>query len=328
MSGADVVRAGRDRDLRRLRAGLAGAGARYATLVGFVAMVAIFSAQFPDTFGTWDNLKATLQLAAPLLVLAVGLTVVLIVGEFDLSFPGVITIAALGAVKVMADGGASATVGVIVGLTIGLGAGLVAGLLVVTERASSFIITLALNTVWAGVAIGVSDGKFISEVTEGYRSISLGGALVPTPVWIALGVTLLAFGLVRWTVFGRQAQAVGSNASAARLSGVRVKATRVGAFAFLGVCAGLAAVMLSASSGFTPDLGTNLFIPPFVAAFFGISVLAVGRFNVFGTVVGALFIQTLQTGLTFHGVSAWVSNVVIGGTLLGILLVAGQLRRK
>jgi ribose/xylose/arabinose/galactoside ABC-type transport system permease subunit len=302
---------------------------RYATLIAFGVMVGYFSAKYPHTFPTKANLSSTLQLAAPLVVLAVGLTIVLIGGEFDLSFPSAVNLAGLAAVKIMADSGASPGVAVTVGLAVGVAAGIIAGALVVSDRASSFIVTLALNSVWAGLALGVSGGQYIPKVAAGYPDLSNASILgFPVAVWIALVAVIVAYALMRWTVFGRQVHAVGSSRSAARVSGVRVNWIRLGCFACMGLCAGVAAVLLTASSSaYTPDLGTNLFIPPFVAAFFGISVLAVGRFNIVGTVVGALFIQTLQTGLTFGGVSAWVTGVVTGAVLLTIVMIAGQLRR-
>lgn len=301
---------------------------RYATLVAFALMIAIFWALEPDTFGTWENFRSILEQAAPMMILAMGLTVVLAGGEFDLSFPGIIGLASVVAIKVMADDVAGTFVAVLAGLGVGLGAGIVAGLLVATERASSFVITLALGTVWSGLAIGISNGKTITEVTVGYTNISLNEFLgIPNPVYIALGVAIVAFLILRITVFGRQVRAIGSNPGAARIAGLRISMTRVGTYAVLGLCAGLTAVLLSSSAGqFSPDIGSGLFIPPYVAAFFGLSVLAAGRFNVFGTLVGGLFIATLQTGLIIVGAESWVSSVVVGLALIAILVVAARVR--
>jgi ribose/xylose/arabinose/galactoside ABC-type transport system permease subunit len=150
---------------------------------------------------------------------------------------------------------------------------------------------------------------------------------VPNSVIVALGVSLVIWALLRWTVFGRQAHAVGSNAGAARLAGIRLALVRVTAFGVLGLCTAIAAVLLGSSTGgFNPSLGSGLFIPPYVAAFFGISVLGAGRFNVVGTVVGALFIGTLQTGLVIVGTAAWVGDVVVGGALVLILVLAVRRR--
>lgn len=304
---------------------------KYVTLIGFAVMFIFFSLMEPDVFPKWGNLRSILELSAPIVILAVGLTVVLVAGEFDLSFPGLVGLAAVIAVKVMADGGQPASVAVAAGLGVGLAGGLVAGILVAFQRASSFIITLALGSIWGGIALGVTGGGLtIANVTEGYTDITFRTiAEIPLAVIYALVIAVVLFAVIRWTVFGRYAQAIGSNPVAARLAGIRLSFTRIGAFAVLGVCAGVAAVILSSRSGqFSPDIASGLFIPPFVAAFFGMSVLAAGRFNVFGTVVGALFIATLETGLIVMGSQAWIADVVIGSALLIILFLAAEAREQ
>lgn len=301
---------------------------RYATLIGFVLMIAVFWLLNPDIFGTWRNARSILELAAPIVILGAGLTVVLSNGEFDLSFPGLIGLCAIAAVKLM-DSGQDAFVAVLVAIGIGLGGGIIAGILVLFQRASSFIITLALQTIWTGIALGLSGGgSTIANVTEGYISLTFNTVFgVPLPILYGAVVVVAAAILMRYTVFGRQTVAVGDNPGAARLAGIRVGWTRMWGFAVMGLCAGIAAVILSSQTAqYSPEIGTGLFIPPFVAAFFGISVLAVGKFNVLGTVVGALFVATLQTGLIISGVDNWVANIVIGTVLIAILFVASQTR--
>lgn len=304
---------------------LRGVLGRYATLIGFVAIVVFFSVAEPQ-FGTWGNFRSILDQSAALVILGVGLTVVLTVGEFDLSFPGIVALSAVVAVKLM-GAGHGATIAIAAAVSVGLGAGLVAGVVVSLQRASSFIVTLALSTVWTGIALGVSsEGRTLTTVTDGYIDLTLRDvAGLPLGIVYAFVVSVLVFAILRWSVFGRHAQAIGANAVAARLAGIRLSQTRIVSFAVLGLCSGMAAVVLSSRNGaFSSDISTGLFIPPFVAAFFGISVLAAGRFNVFGTVVGALFIGTLQTGLIFLGAQRSLSNVITGLVLVVILLMSIQ----
>jgi ribose/xylose/arabinose/galactoside ABC-type transport system permease subunit len=303
---------------------------RYATIIGFIAMFAIFWILKPHIFGTWESVKTILDQAAVVIILAVGLTVVMTTNEFDLSFPGLVGLCAVVAVKAMASGHASPALAVVLALATGLAGGLLAGALVATKRTSSFITTLALNTIWGGLALGVSGGggSTIVDIPLSYTTLTSTRLLgITLPVYYALALAIVAAVVLRATVFGRNARAIGENAEAARLSGIRLSFTRVGAFAFMGVCAGIVAVILSSKTAqYTPNIASGLFIPPFVAAFFGISVLAVGRFNVFGTVVGALFIGTLQTGLIVIGAQAWVGEMVVGAALLTILFISAQTR--
>jgi ribose transport system permease protein len=303
---------------------------RYATLVGFAAMFVVFLILKSSVFGTWENIKTILDQGADVIVLGVGLTVVMTVGEFDLSFPGVVGLAAVISVKSMASWHLDPAAAVLLGLGTGVGAGILAGTLVATKRTSSFIVTLALNTVWGGLALGISGegGSTISNVPAAYTKIASNRLLgITLPVFYALILAIVAGMLLRITVFGRNARAIGENPDAARLSGIRLGVTRVSAFAFMGLCAGIVGILLSSTTGqYTPNIASGLFIPPFVAAFFGISVLAMGRFNVFGTIIGALFIGTLETGLIVIGSQAWVGEIVIGAALLTILFISAQTR--
>jgi ribose/xylose/arabinose/galactoside ABC-type transport system permease subunit len=304
---------------------------RAFTLIGFAAMVVVFSVLKPDIFPTWVNIKSILDLSAPIVIVAIGLTAVLVVGEFDLSFSGLIGLVAVITVKAMSHSHQSTLVAVLLGLGVGLGGGIVTGLLVATQRASSFIITLALGSVWGGLALGLSGGggSTIASVTDGYIEIAQKEvAGVRLTIVYAVVVALSVAALLRYTVFGREAAAVGNNQEAARLAGIRLGVTRVAAFAVLGVCSAIAAIILSSRTGqYSPDLASGMLIPPFVAAFFGTSVLMAGRFNVFGTVVGALFIATLQTGLIVMGLLEWVSSLIVGVALILILFIAAQSRR-
>jgi ribose transport system permease protein len=302
---------------------------RYAALAGFLGVIIGFSLAKPSIFPTWTNARTILDQTAVVIILGVGLTVVITTQEFDLSVTGVITLASVLSVLAMSSWHLGTVPAVFVAIAVGGGCGFVAGALVAARRASSFITTLALGTVWTGLAVGISkDQSSITNITTGYGNLTFWRPLgIPVNVLYALGVILVCYGLLRWTVFGRNATAVGSNEIAARLSGLPLPQVRIGAFVVMGLCSGVAAVILSSrEGGYQPGVADGLLVPPFVAVFFGLSVLARGRFNVAGTVVGALFIGTLQTGLNIIGQSGWVADVVVGTTLVIILFASRSVR--
>jgi ribose transport system permease protein len=301
-------------------------GDRYAALIGFAVMIAVFWILRPHTFGTWDNATAILEQAAPTVILGVGLTLVLSTGAYDLQFTGIIAIASLGGILLMREDHVNTFVAIVVTIAIGGVGGLIGGALVAMDRASPFIVTLAMGSVWTGLSLGLSKGENITEIDPGYLNLTLKHvAGIPLSAIIALVVAIFMWALMRFTVFGRQAQTIGSNKQAARLAGIRIPMTRIGAFVVSGICAAIASVLLcSSTGGFNPSVGEGLFIPPFVAAFFGVAVLASGRFNVFGTVIGALFTGTLETGLVILGTQAWVGTVLVGVVLLLILMLASK----
>lgn len=316
---------------RGTREWLADAAERWGVLAAFVVMLIVFSLLSPDVFPTWRNAVTVFDQTSIVILLAVGLTFVLASGEFDLSFPNVFVLVSGVAVVGLTEWGASPAMAVLIGLGVGLGTGLINGIVVSTRRASSFIATLALGSVYTGLMFGIAgEAPIVEGVPQGYISIAefhigdITATMIAALVVVVLGAIALSS-----TVFGRHVQATGSNPEAAEVAGVNVTLIRIGVFVVLGVCVAIASIMQSSISGaHYPGGGAGLFLPPFVAAFIGTSVLGRGQFNIFGTVVGALFISTLQTGLLLQSIPAWVISVVQGVVLLAAVLVAAQTRRR
>lgn len=301
---------------------------RSGVLIAFVVMIAIFWVDNPSAFGTWSNAESILDEASVILILGAGLTLVLAAGEFDASFPGVILLSGVIVAKLL-NSGTSPLVASLVGIGVSVAALSLAGVLVAMQRTSSLIVTLALMTLWTGVAEGMSqNGVPIPINSSAFDGLALDKVFGLTlAVYVSLAVVVVFGVLLRFTVFGRRAEAIGTNPVAARFAGIPLTRVRIMSYALLGVCAGIASVILCYRQGqFTTDLSLGLFIPPFVAAFFGISVLAAGKFNMLGTVVGALFIGTLEEGLILVGAAAWTGDVVVGAALIIVLFTAAQKR--
>ena len=302
---------------------------RYATIVGFLGIIVGFSIARPAIFPTIANARTILDQAAPIIILAIGLTVVITTQEFDLSFPGVVLFSSVLSVQAMASWHLGTILAVLIGICVGAGCGFISGILVAARRASSFITTLAFGSILGGVALGIShDGQSINSIDNLYGNLTFWRPLgIPVTLFYAGTVVIICYGLLRWTVFGRNATAVGANEIASRLAGLPLGRVRIGVFVVMGTCSGIVSVILaSRAGGFQPGLGDGLLVPPFVAVFFGLSVLAVGRFNIFGTLAGALFIGTLETGLNMVGLSGWVAEVVVGSALIIILFAASPIR--
>jgi ribose transport system permease protein len=299
---------------------------RFGVLIAFAGMIAIFWIDNPSDFGTWTNAQAILDQTSVILILGAGLTLVLATGEFDLSFTGVILLSGVVIAKLL-NSGSSPLVASLVGILVAVAALTVAGVLVAMQRTSSLIVTLALMTLWSGVAEGMSqNGVPISINNNSFNNLALDkGFGLTLAVYVSIVVVVIFGILLRFTVFGRRAEAIGTNPIAARFAGIPLMRVRIATFSLLGVCAGISAVILTYRQGqFTTDLSLGLFIPPFVAAFFGISVLAAGKFNMLGTVVGALFIGTLEEGLVLSGAASWTGDVVVGAALIIVLFAAAR----
>jgi ribose transport system permease protein len=304
---------------------------RYAVLLTFAGIIIVFSLLEPSIFPTWQNFRTILEQTGIVMLIAVGLTIVLASGEFDLSFPAAFSLISGIIIVALSDWNLSPVLAILIGLACGVGIGIVNGSLVATRRASSFILTLAAGSVYTGLMYGIAgQAPIIQGVPASYFDISQHKVFgMSTIVLTAIIGAIVGGVILRATVFGRQVQAAGSNAEAAAIAGVRVSGVRIGAFVILGLFVAVAAVLdTSQASAFYPSAGQGLFLPPFVAAFLGTSVLARGQFNVFGTVVGALFISTLQTGLIQQNSPSWVINIVQGLVLAVAVMVAAQRNRR
>ena len=299
--------------------------AKYGVLIAFVVMIVVFSLARSGSFPTWENAKSILTAAAPMFVIAGGLTVILVMQDFDLSFGAMIGLAAGAAVALMANDGWSWPMALIAALLFGIAAGAVNGFLVSYLGGPSFIITLAMGTVLTGVEFALTDQKTIfSGVAQGYTDIGQNSFLgLNNMVWIAAVIAVILWALLDRTEVGRYMYAIGGNPEAARLAGIRTRFLRLLGFVVVGLAAAVVGVLISSQSGaYSPSPGLSFLLPAFAAAFLGSAVFRPGEFNIPGTVIGVLFLGVIQTGLTMLNLETYVINLVQGGVLISAVLLS------
>jgi ribose transport system permease protein len=299
--------------------------ARYGLLVAFAAMILAFSLAKPDSFPTGDNAKSILTAAAPALIVAAGLTVPLVMQDFDLSFGSMIGLAGGAAVVLMSEDNWAWPAAALVALGLGLAAGFANGFLVSYLGGSSFIITLAMGTVLVGLEYVFTDQETIfAGVAEGYAEIGQGEFLgLNNQIWIAAGIAIILWVLLDKSELGRYMYAIGGNPEAARLSGVRIRRIRLTGFVIVAVCAAIVGILLTAQAASSvPNTGVPYLLPAFAAVFLGSAVFRPGEFNIPGTVVGVLFLGVIQTGLTMLQLETFVINLVQGAILIIAVLVS------
>jgi ribose transport system permease protein len=316
-------------DVRPRRLSLRGVAERWSLVLAFLAAFAFFAVARPDTFLTWDNARAILDDTSVLCVLAVGVTAVLVVGEFDLSVGFVVGLAAAAGIAAMAFQGWPIWLAVTIALATGAAAGLANGIAVAFIGIPSFVATLAIGSIAAAVELAITKTSIFQGIPESYLELALTRvATIPLRAIIALAVVLVFLVILRATVFGRHAGAVGDNPAAALLAGVAVQRVRVVAFVLAGLTAGLAAVLVTSSAGsYYPNLGTGYLLPAYAAAFLGLSLGGGLRFNVLGSYLGVLLLGMVSTGLTMMNQPSWVAALVQGIVL--IAAVAGiAIRRR
>jgi ribose transport system permease protein len=314
-----------------LRRGARDLVPKWGVLATLVIAFSVFCALRPDTFATVDNVTSMLRDCAPLAIAAFGLTIVMVMNDFDLSIGGAISAGSAVAVSLMSADGVAWPLAVLIALVFAIAVGLTNGLLVAFGGASSFIITLAMGTVLQGVQYLIDDQQQIfSGVPAGFANIASGELLgLSNQTYIAAGVFVLIVLLLELSEPGRYMYAIGANREAARLSGIPVGTLRTAGFVGSAVCAVVAGLLISSqSSSHTPDIGAPLILPAFAAAFLGTAVLRPGKFNIVGTLIGVLLLQVVSTGLVLLDLSTAIISIVQGVILIVAVLITVVARRR
>jgi ribose transport system permease protein len=273
-------------------------------------------------FATLANFRNIAIQASPLIVAAVGMTYVIMTAGIDLSVGSMLFLAAAIESSRAIVGQPTAVVFAAICLT-GVLMGLVNGLAVALTPVPALIVTLATMQVFRGAG-GHITGQENIDLPARLRGIGTGSLLgVPAPVLLAAAVALAGSFVFRRTTFGRYVQAVGSNLDAAVEAGLPVRRVLVGAYALAGLLAAVASLTQTARLGTVqPSIGQGYELTVITAVVLGGTSLFGGRGSIGGTVLGALVLTTVQTGLVFSGASPYVFDIVRGSVLLAAVLAA------
>ncbi|MCY3807748.1 MAG: ABC transporter permease [bacterium] len=325
-------------DSRSSRVNLRDFLARYGLLVVFGAVVLIFKGLRPENFLTQSHVQDVLFLSSsfvPLLLLATALTFVLAMGDFDLSFGSMVGLAGATAVALMVNFEQPVWVAILAALGVGAAVGVFNGYVISYLGASSFVITLAgyiglkgIEQLWTSnrsINIPVGDQPFFVDLARNKEFWNLG-----RPVYIAFAIVAVAWIVMDRTEIGRYMYAIGGNPEAARLAGIPVARIRAQGFVIVALLASLVGLLLTAgNSGIRLNLGDAFLLDAYAAVFVGAAVFRPGQFSIPGTIVGALFLRVIETGLLLLQISnAWV-NIAKGVILVfGVLVSQTMLRRK
>lgn len=301
--------------------------ARYGVLFAIVATFAAFSLLRPDSFFTILTMKAILRDAVPLLVASLGITTVLVMKRFDLSLGGLISLCATVVVILLSSEyvGLPVFVAIVLALLLGATLGLGAGSAVAYFGLPSFILTIALNTVYTGFGLELTDSQSVfGGIPEGFVQIGSGSFLgFSNQIYVGIVAVVTMHLLLQKTEAGRFMYAIGSNPEAARLSGLPVKRLTAIGFGIVGVASAIAGILLTSQAGASnPNTGTGLLLPAYAAAFLGASMFRVGVFTALGTALGALYLQMIGTGLTLLDLSGPLVQVIQGLILVLAITIA------
>lgn len=287
-------------------------------LVAVILMCAFMAITRPF-FYTSDNILNVLTVNSPLMIVALGMTIAMIGGGFDLSVGAVVA-----ATGVVLESTVAAALPMPVCVFLALASGVVVGgaingLLVAKLDLNFFVVTLGSMTTLTGIVYVVTNGETKQFTSQFVYDLGNGTVLsLPVPVIVSAVCFVACLTFLRMTPLGRSVYAIGGSREVARLSGIRVALVIVIVYGLTGLIASVAGLvqagLLAAAS---PTVGTNLALTAGAAVLLGGTSFSGGVGGATGTVVGVLLIAVLQNGLGIYGVSSYWQNVITGVVLIG-----------
>jgi simple sugar transport system permease protein len=314
--------------------GLADAFRRHPTLWPFTAMIVLlawnifFTPNFIDfevhegrLFG---SIVSILQKGAPVMLLAIGMTLVIGLGGIDISVGSVMAMAGTVTALLIVGQGLPAPVAVLAGLGVALLAGAWNGALVTFVGLQPIIATLVLLMGGRGIAQALTGDQNVPFTSPAMEYLSTRSFLyLPIPIFIVLGVAVVVLLALHKTVLGLYIEAIGGNAKAARLAGLPVHGVRLLVYAFCGLCAGLAGVINTADiqRADVANCGLYLELDAILAVVIGGTSFAGGRPYLVGAIFGAIIMRMLTTMLLMHNVPTEKTLIVKAVVAIAVCLI-------
>jgi ribose transport system permease protein len=302
-------------------------------LVALAVLILFFSIASPSFF-TPSNGTAVLNQLSVLLVVATGLTFVILLGSLDLSIEGVMASSSLVFVLLASNDRNDSDLGIfaaLAGILTGTLFGLVNGLLHVKLKIPSFMVTLGTGAIGIGVATVLFGGRAPRLTDDGLRSLGFGtlGA-IPKAAIIALAVVVIAVLIQRYTRVGRYSYAIGGDEQVVRLSGVNIDRYKIVAFMVAGTASGIGGVLAALQLGVGDvTIGGGVLFTAITAVVLGGTALVGGVGGVGRTVIGAAIITVLASGLILTGVNPYVQVAVQGLVIvLAVAATGWSMRRR
>ena len=291
-----------------------------------LAVMVLFLCVWPatsSTVPTKTNFFNVLRQVAPNLMLACGMTMVIILGGIDLSVGSIIAMSGCFAAGAVVWAGMPEVIGLLIGVLSGLVFGLFNGFMISKTDIPPFIVTLASMNIAKGIAYVFSGGKPIRCMTDAWKFLGAGYvAGIPTPVITMFIVFIACVLFLNRTRIGRHIYAVGGNSTAAKFSGISTAKVKFTVFAISGTLAGLAGITIASRlySG-TCTSGNAAEMDAIAAVVIGGTSMSGGSGKLGGTLIGALIIGILNNGLNLMGVNSDWQYIIKGIVILGAVYV-------
>jgi len=295
--------------------------------VAFVTLLVLVGIAAPSFFST-SNLRDLALNNAPVLLVAVGMTLVILAGEIDISVGSQFAVCSVAAGWLAKEGVPMALLPLCV-VAVGAAMGAVNGLLVGRLGLPSIIVTLAMLVAWRDALRWATEGAWVQNLPDDFQWFGVSAAAAQALIVVVAVLVLLSCGwALRNLQVGRSLYAVGSDEEAARLAGIEPKRVVFGVFTATGALVGLAAVLNAVRFNAVPsNAGLGLELTAVAAVVVGGTAITGGRGTVLGTLIGVLLLGTIGTAMTYVGISPFWAKAIQGLIILAALVADAALAR-
>jgi ribose/xylose/arabinose/galactoside ABC-type transport system permease subunit len=300
-------------------------------LWGILLLIVFFSIMKPTKFPTFYNALLILRHSSVLIVAGIGMTLLILVSQIDLSVGSVMSLAGVITAVCMGSGmplAAGLALSILAGMTVGA----VNGAMVAVCRFDYWISTFATMGIAAGLALVVANGRTVPISSDFFTWLGHGKAMgIDIIIFLVAVLTALVFFILGKTRFGYNIYSIGGSAETARLSGIDVTKIRVIVFICSGFFSAIAGLMLAAmGSSASPIAGTDYSFDAIATVIIGGTSFDGGKGGLLGTVMGAILLRILTLGLNLMGISPIWQKAIIGVVIVAIIVndVLGERRKK
>lgn len=297
-------------------------------LVNFIMTPSFLSITMKDGH-LFGNTIDILNRAAPLILISIGMTLVIATQGIDISVGSIIAISAALSATVIVDGG-SVPLAILIGVISGVICGAWNGFLVSYIGVQPMVGTLILYIVGRGIAQLITGGQILTFTNKDFIFIGTGYVLLPVAIFIALIVTFAMYILIRRSALGLFIESIGVNSNSCKFAGIQSKKVVFSLYVICGMLAGIAGIILCSNikSADANNVGLWLELDAILATVIGGTSMSGGRFYLGGTVIGALFIQTLTTTIYSLGVAPEITLVVKAIVVIVVCIIQSPEFRK
>ncbi len=295
---------------------------QYGIFIVFSVICLIISFISPQflTVSNWTIIITQVSINA---LLAFGVTFVIITGGIDLSLGSIVAVAGVSAAMLAHPDSYPVLVPVFAGLFAGLLMGAFNGFIITKSKIAPFIVTLGTMTIGRGLALILSDGRPVSNLSDSFVFIGSGKIMgIPVLIVILILMFILCSVILNRTILGRYIYAVGGNEQAARASGINVRQVKMAVYSISGLLAGLAGILLTSriTTG-QPNAGAGFELDAIAAVVIGGTSTTGGKGTIAGTLIGVLLIGVINNSLDLLNVTSYYQQVVMGIIIIGAVVL-------